>query len=52
MQTDLTWSARPSAPTWVGGAGIPLDLNPYVTEIAALVTVGMVAVWAAARRRD
>jgi hypothetical protein len=39
---------------YVGGraAGILLDLNPYVTEIAAMVAVGMVAVWAAARRRD
>lgn len=33
-------------------AGILLDLNPYVTETAAMVTVAMVAAWMTARRRN
>jgi hypothetical protein len=32
-------------------AGILLDLNPYVTEAAAMVAVAMVAAWMTARRR-
>jgi hypothetical protein len=30
--------------------GIMLDINPYVTEIAALVVVIMAALWTAAHR--